>query len=96
MGAQRGVLELEKLDGVSVMVHLAGRSIGQHRWTAHEKALLDQSRVEATERLCDSLKQLGHPLELFVGASAVGIYGERGEAVVREEASNLIKNTARQ
>src|SRR5687767_6641836 len=38
-------------DGADVVVHLAGASIGEGRWTAERKRLLHDSRVEATRHL---------------------------------------------
>jgi uncharacterized protein (TIGR01777 family) len=66
-------------DGVDAVVHLAGASIGGGRWTTARKALLRSSRVEATRHLVDSLSALNAKPKIFIGVSAVGYYGDRGD-----------------
>jgi uncharacterized protein (TIGR01777 family) len=58
---------------------LAGASIGGGRWTNARKALLRSSRVEATRHLVKSLAALTVKPKVFVGVSAVGYYGNRGD-----------------
>jgi uncharacterized protein len=70
--------------GVDVVVHLAGRGIAEHRWNEREKERLRSSRVDATERLCRDLSRLATPPQAFLSASAVGIYGDCGDAQVTE------------
>lgn len=81
----RGVQQLEKLHGIEGVVHLAGRSIADHRWTAAEKDRLRVSRIDATRRLCEDLVKLPQPPKVFLSASAVGFYGDCGSAVVDEQ-----------
>jgi uncharacterized protein len=66
-------------EGADAVVHLAGASIGGGRWTTTRKALLRSSRVEATRHLVDSLSALNAKPKIFVGVSAVGYYGDRGD-----------------
>lgn len=79
-----GIRQPEKLKQIDAVIHLAGRSIADHRWTEKEKSLIRHSRVEATTRLCDDLIQLNQPPAIFLSASAVGIYGECGSDPVNE------------
>jgi uncharacterized protein len=66
-------------EGADAVVHLAGASIGGGRWTTARKDLLRSSRVEATRHLVDSLGTLNSKPKIFVGVSAVGYYGDRGD-----------------
>jgi uncharacterized protein (TIGR01777 family) len=66
-------------EGSDAVVHLAGASIGGGRWTTARKALLRSSRVDATRHLVDSLSTLNAKPKIFVGVSAVGYYGDRGD-----------------
>jgi uncharacterized protein (TIGR01777 family) len=70
-----------------VFVHLAGENIATHRWNAEQKRRIHQSRVPATERLVRSLLSLEKPPPLFIGASAVGYYGNRGEEELTEQST---------
>ena len=83
----RGIQELEKCEQLDAVVHLAGCNIGQRRWSRHEKILLRQSRVEATEILARQLAGLRRPPSVFVSASATGYYGNCGEDLVTEATS---------
>jgi uncharacterized protein (TIGR01777 family) len=72
-------LEASAAEGADAVVHLAGASIGGGRWTAARKKILRESRVDATRQLIGSLANLTAKPKIFVCASAVGYYGDRGE-----------------
>ncbi len=71
--------DAQAAEGAEAVVHLAGASIGGGRWTNSRKALLRSSRVEATRHLVGSLSALNAKPKIFVGVSAVGYYGNRGD-----------------
>jgi uncharacterized protein len=71
--------DAQAAEGADAVVHLAGASIGGGRWTNARKALLRSSRVEATRHLVNSLGTLSAMPKVFVGVSAVGYYGSRGD-----------------
>jgi uncharacterized protein (TIGR01777 family) len=70
---------------VDVVIHLAGRNVAT-RWSARAKKEIWDSRVPATERLAAFLARL--PAErrpaILLSASAIGIYGNRGDEVLDE------------
>jgi hypothetical protein len=72
------------LEGCSAAVHLSGASVAAHRWTDAYKRELTASRVDSTHALALTLAGLRRPPQTLVVASAVGIYGNRGEAVLDE------------
>ena len=69
---------------LDAVVHLAGENIAQ-RWTPAAKARIRASRVDATRLLCEALVKLPRPPRVFVCASAVGYYGDRGDEVLGEQ-----------
>jgi uncharacterized protein (TIGR01777 family) len=71
-------------DGADAVVHLAGASIAGGRWTASRKRLLRDSRVTATHDLVEALAQFRQPPRVFVAASAIGFYGDRGDEALTE------------
>jgi uncharacterized protein (TIGR01777 family) len=73
------------LEGIDAVIHLAGENVGSGRWTASRKAVLRDSRVDGTRFLCDTLGTLARPPKTLVCASAIGIYGARGEEALTEE-----------
>jgi uncharacterized protein (TIGR01777 family) len=79
-----GKMELGGLEGVDAVVHLAGASIADGRWTDSRKQLLRTSRVDATRHLVNGLLKLARPPKVLVSASAVGYYGDRGDEQLTE------------
>jgi NAD dependent epimerase/dehydratase family enzyme/ligand-binding SRPBCC domain-containing protein len=49
---------LEAFAGVDAVVHLAGESIGEHRWTAEQKKKLYDSRILGTRNLIQAMQQV--------------------------------------
>jgi len=68
-----------RLEGFDAVVHLAGENIGGKRWSEKQKARIRNSRVEGTRFLRDTLAGLNTPPRVFVCASAIGYYGDRGD-----------------
>ncbi|MCH8829969.1 MAG: TIGR01777 family protein [Planctomycetes bacterium] len=77
-------IEREKLAGVDAVVHLAGENIGDRRWSRKQKAKIRDSRVNGTRFLAETLAAMDSPPKMLVCASAVGIYGDRGDEVLDE------------
>lgn len=75
------------VDGADVVINLAGESIGDRRWTAAQKARLRDSRLLTTRALGRALRDATSPPSLLVNASAVGIYGDRGDERLDEGAA---------
>ncbi len=86
-GASRAIASLRELDanGVDAAINLAGEPIGDARWTAARKRLLLESRVGTTRALVEWLRAAARRPGVLVSASAVGWYGDQGDAVVVEE-----------
>jgi uncharacterized protein len=80
----RGSLALSRLEGMDVVVHLAGESIAEGRWNEEKKKLIRDSRVRATIVLSEALGNLKRPPKTLVSASAIGYYGDRGDLIVTE------------
>jgi len=74
----------EVLEGATAAIHLSGASIAAHRWTSAYKRQLATSRVDSTRRLARVLAALRKPPRAFLVASAVGIYGNRGDELLSE------------
>lgn len=79
-----GRVDTARLEGVDAVIHLAGEPIGERRWTAAQKRRIWDSRVQGTRVLAEALASLDRPPEVLVSASAVGIYGDRGDEELTE------------
>jgi len=75
------------LEGVDAVVNLAGENVGE-RWTSERKQRIRASRVDATKWLAETLAGLSRPPRVLVNASAVGIYGDRGDERLDEMSSH--------
>jgi uncharacterized protein (TIGR01777 family) len=79
----------EALDfsGHTAVVNLAGEPIDR-RWTAKSKRLFHDSRVGATHRVVAAIAKLpeNERPKVLVNASAVGIYGDRGDEILNDTA----------
>jgi uncharacterized protein (TIGR01777 family) len=73
----------EALEGVDGVVNLVGESLAQ-RWTEEAKQRIRESRERATKNLVDALSAAEPRPSTLVSQSAVGFYGDRGEALVDE------------
>ena len=76
------------LDGYDAIIHLAGESIAGARWSEARKARIRGSRIDGTRSLTTALAKLPHPPKLFIGASAMGIYGDRGAEELTERSTS--------
>lgn len=76
-------------DGVDAVVHLAGEPLAGRRWTEAHKASVLASRRNGTEAVVASLvdAQRRDPGRdrVLVSASAIGWYGDRGDALLSED-----------
>src|SRR5947209_4205373 len=75
-------------DGV---IHLAGENIFGRRWNEEFKALLFDSRIKSTQNVVQALavqpKRADGSPKVLVNASAIGIYGPRGDEELDEAAT---------
>ncbi len=81
-----GEIDVEGLKGADALVHLAGSSIANGRWTTERKRSIKQSRVKGTELISRTLANMAGGPRILVSASAVGFYGDRGSARLDETA----------
>jgi uncharacterized protein len=84
---ETGELDAASAEGADAVVHLAGASIGEARWTPERKAVLRSSRVEATRHLVAGLAKLTQRPRTFICASAIGYYGNRGDEILTESSA---------
>jgi uncharacterized protein (TIGR01777 family) len=76
--------DADAAEGADALIHLAGASIADGRWSAARKNLLRTSRIEATRHLMGALAGLKQPPRVIVASSAVGYYGDRGNETLTE------------
>lgn len=74
----------DRLEGLDAVIHLAGEPIAGLRWTDDKKKAIRDSRVLGTRNLVNDLARLEQKPNVFISASAMGFYGDRGDEVLTE------------
>lgn len=82
-----GLRDSTALPDFDVVIHLAGEPISGYRWSEEKKKRIRDSRVVGTRNIVALLSQLAHPPKVFLCASAIGFYGNRGAEVLDEQSS---------
>ncbi|MHB1327290.1 MAG: TIGR01777 family oxidoreductase [Gemmatimonadales bacterium] len=75
------------LEGVDAIVHLAGEAIVSGRWTEARKQRIRDSRVAGTSAIARAMASASNGPKILVSASAMGIYGDRGDEILDDEAA---------
>ena len=86
-GSDHPIENLGRIEGAIAAIHLSGASVAAHRWTEAYRREMTASRVDSTRRLATALAGLQKPPQSFLVASAVGIFGDRGDEVLDESSA---------
>lgn len=81
------IRQTESLEGVDAAIHFSGANLAARRWALRYLAEVTASRVDSTRALATVLAELRQPPRSLLVASAVGIYGNRGDDVIDENAA---------
>lgn len=73
------------MEGLDAVVHLAGENIAGGRWNAERKRRILESRTKGTRLMAETIARLARPPRVFLSASAIGYYGDRGDEVLTED-----------
>ncbi|HXS37187.1 MAG TPA: TIGR01777 family oxidoreductase [Flavipsychrobacter sp.] len=71
----RSECDIDALQKVGAMIHLAGEGIADKRWTDKRKQEITQSRVQTTNFLVRLLTKKAIHCKTLISASAIGFYG---------------------
>ncbi len=69
------------------IVHLAGASVAEEKWTDERKKEILESRVNSANLLYSCLQKSHHHVKGFISSSAIGIYGNSGDQLMSEEST---------
>lgn len=78
---------VSEMNEVDAVINLAGENLFGQRWTDEVKKRIMDSRVQTTQKLVEAMREANQKPEVFVSASASGIYGDRGEEILDEDES---------
>lgn len=74
----------EVINKTDYIINLAGESLFGQRWSNEVKTGIYDSRVLTTRKLVSLIEKADKKPELFISASAVGIYGDQGDTLLDE------------
>ncbi len=81
------IADARPLEGLDAVIHLSGANLSARRWTPEYRREMAASRLDSTRALAALLADLRRPPRAFLVASAIGIYGDRGEEVLDESSA---------
>ncbi len=76
--------ELERLEDLDAVIHLAGENVSGLRWTDDKKKAIRESRINGTHNIVEVLSNLRNKPKVFISGSAIGFYGDRSDDVMTE------------
>lgn len=82
----KGVIDENGILESDALIHLAGESIADGRWTEERKKRIIESRTKSSSLLGSAI-QKSEQLKHAIFASAIGYYGDRGDQLVDEQSS---------
>ena len=77
-----------KLNGFGAIINLAGENVAEGRWTDEKKRRIRDSRVNGTHLLSEAIAKTPQKPQVFLCASATGIYGDRGDEILDEQSES--------
>ena len=80
-----GTIDQAIVDYADAVVNLSGASLSRIPWTPAHKKLVLHSRQQAAQTLGQAIAASASPPHTLLQASAVGIYGNRGESELTEQ-----------
>ena len=81
----KGEMDVQCIDGVDIIIHLAGAGIADEKWTEERKKELIDSRTKSIELIYGLLKDKKHTVNSVISASAIGYYSDRGDELLTED-----------
>lgn len=81
----KGGIDENCIDGIDMVIHLAGAGIADKRWTDKRKKELIESRTKSIALIYGLLKRKKNNVNAVISAAAIGYYGDRGDELMTEE-----------
>lgn len=83
----KGIIDEHCIDGVDMIIHLAGAGIAEKRWTDERKKELIESRTKSIGLIYDVLKRKPHQVKKVISASGTGYYKNSYDELLTEDSS---------
>ncbi|MEO5906114.1 MAG: TIGR01777 family oxidoreductase, partial [Saprospiraceae bacterium] len=77
-------IELTSPMEYDAIINMTGASLSEGRWTDEKKKEIVDSRLHAADTLETYLREGKLKTKVYIGASGIGIYGNRGDEIISE------------
>lgn len=84
---EAGTIDAAGFEGVGGVIHLAGAGIGDKKWSAERRRQILESRTAGTALIARTVAAAQNGPKTLVSASAIGIYGNRGDEMLTEQSA---------
>ena len=74
-------------NGAAAIINLAGDNLAGGRWSEQKKQIILHSRLDAAHAVVQAIQTLQAKPNVVIQASAIGIYGNRGEEELTEQSA---------
>ncbi|PTR00041.1 hypothetical protein C8P68_102872 [Mucilaginibacter yixingensis] len=81
---EKGQIDEQCIDGVDLIIHLAGAPIAEKRWTDQRKQEIIKSRTESIRLIYNLMKRKPHRVKRVISASGISYYGNNGDTLLKE------------
>lgn len=82
---KQGRIDEHCIDGMDIIIHLAGAGIADKRWTKERKQEIIESRTNSIRLIYDLMRKKAHRINTVISASGIGYYSDRGEELLTED-----------
>lgn len=80
----KGEIDEHCIDGVEIIIHLAGAGIAEKRWTEQRKQEILDSRTKSIALIYALMRSKANRVNTVISASGVGYYSDRGDELLTE------------
>ena len=82
--ADKGEIDIKAVTSADYIIHLAGASVAEKRWTEKRKKEIVESRTKSSALLVKTLRENSNHLKAVISSSATGWYGDDTAASLKE------------
>lgn len=86
---EKNTIDIEAIKKANFIIHLAGASVAEKRWTDRRKKEIIDSRINSSALLVNAISNYGGNVKAVISSSAIGYYGEND--FTKEERSEFVE-----
>ncbi len=84
---ENGNFDRKAFDDADAIINLAGAGIADKLWSAKRKRDIIESRTSGNALIAKYLRSEKHSIQVYISASAIGFYANRGDEILTESSA---------